>query len=82
MFFHVKLHQSICKYFGFALPDEHGWLNYYQFKVMVYGLKSAVHVVTRLILPLKAFIHKLAIRFSIYVDEGRCVGYSFPEVKW
>jgi hypothetical protein len=34
---------------------------FYQFKVMVYGLKSAVHDVTRLILPNKAYIHRMGI---------------------
>jgi hypothetical protein len=41
--------------------------------LMIYGFKSAVQVVTRLLLPLKAYLHKLGIRFSIYVDDGRCV---------
>jgi hypothetical protein len=82
MFFHVKLHPSVRKFFGFAVPDEKGDLTYYQFKVMVYGLKSAVHVVTRLILTLKAFIHQLNIRFSIYVDDGRCLGKQLQETQW
>jgi hypothetical protein len=49
---------------------------------MVYGLKSAVQVVTRLILPLKAYIHKLGIRFSIYVDDGRYAAASAELVYW
>jgi hypothetical protein len=72
-FFHARLHPEARKYFGFAVPDENGIVHYYQFTVMVYGLKSAVQVVTRLLLPLKAYIHKLGIRFSIYVDDGRVV---------
>ncbi len=82
MFFHVKLHPSVWKYFGFAVPDEQGTMKFYQFTVMVYGLKSAVHVVTRLILPLKAFIHQLNIRFTIYVDDGRCLGKRKLETQW
>ncbi len=82
MFFHVKLHPSVWKFFGFAVLDERGDLTYYQFKVMVYSLKSAVHVVTRLILPLKAFIHQLNIRFSIYVDDGCCLGKQLQVTQW
>jgi hypothetical protein len=82
MFFHVRLHPEIRKYFGFSVPDESGNLQFYRFAVMVYGLKSAVHVVTRLILPLKAYIHRLGIRFSIYVDDGRCVSNSADSVFW
>jgi len=81
-FFHVRLHPEARKFFGFAVPDETGNEKYYQFTVMVYGLKSAVQVVTRLILPLKAYIHKLGIRFSIYVDDGRCVAPTADQVYW
>jgi hypothetical protein len=52
-FFHVRLHPEARKYFGFTVPDESGQLRICQFTVMVYGLKSTVHVVTRLILPNK-----------------------------
>ncbi len=60
-FFHVRLHPEARKYFVFTVPDESGQLRFYQFTVMVYGLKLAVHVVTRLILPNKAYIHRMDI---------------------
>ncbi len=81
-FFHVRLHPEARKFFGFAVLDEMGNEKYYQFTVMVYGLKSAVQVFTWIILPLKAYIHKLGIRFSIYVDDGRCVASTTDQVYW
>jgi hypothetical protein len=81
MFFHVKLHPDARKYFGFAVPDADGVMKYYQFTVLVYGFKSAVQVVTRLILPLKALIHRLGIRFSIYIDDGRVLGQTAVETE-
>jgi hypothetical protein len=81
-FFHVQLAPAARKFFGFAIPDSDGRLLYYQFTVMVYGLKSAVHVVTKLILPLKAFIHKLGIRFTIYIDDGHCLGVEVEDTAW
>jgi hypothetical protein len=81
MFFHVKLHPDVRKYFGFAVPDADGVMKYYQFTVLVYGFKSAVQVVTILILPLKALIHRLGIRFSIYVDDGRVLGQTAVETE-
>jgi hypothetical protein len=81
-FFHVRLLPDARKYFGFAVPDEDGHVKFYQFTVMVYGLKSAVHVITRLLLPLKAYIHRLGIKFSIYVDDGRCVAATADRVFW
>jgi hypothetical protein len=78
----VRLHPEARKYFGLAVPEEDGIVHYYQFPVMVYGLKSAVQAVTRLLLPLKAYIHKLGILFSIFVDDGRVVANTADKVFW
>ena len=71
MFFHVQLHPEFKKYFGFKLPNEDGTDQYYQFTVMAYGIKPAVSTVTRLLKPVKAYLHSLGVKFSIYIDDGR-----------
>jgi hypothetical protein len=43
---------------------------------MAYGVKPAVTVVTRLLRPIKAYMHNLGIRFSFYVDDGRIAASS------
>jgi hypothetical protein len=53
------------------VPDKGGTPQYYTFKVMAYGCRPAVTVVTRLLRPIKAFLHTLGIKFSIYIDDGR-----------
>ena len=73
-FFHVQLHQDDRKYFGFALPREDGGEDYYQFRVMAYGFSTAVEVVTRLLRPVKAYLHKMGVKLSIFVDDGRVSG--------
>jgi hypothetical protein len=40
---------------------------------MPFGLTNAVAVVTRLLQPIKAYLHSLGIRISLYVDDGRIV---------
>jgi hypothetical protein len=45
--------------------------------VMPYGCKPAVSVVTRLLKPVKSFLHRLGIKFSIYVDNGRISAADF-----
>ena len=70
-FFHVRLRKVDRKFFGFALPDKDGGQDFYQFKVMCYGYSPAVEVVTRLLKPLKAYLHVLGIKLSIFVDDGR-----------
>ncbi len=44
---------------------------FYQFKVMAYWYSPAVEVVTRLLKPVKAYLHQLGIKISIFVDDGR-----------
>jgi hypothetical protein len=78
-FFHVRLHEDDRKFFGFALPAEDGHMEYYQFKVMAYGYSPAVEVVTRLLKPVKVYLHQLGIKISIFVDDGRISASSKEE---
>ena len=80
-FFHVQLHPEDRKYFGFALPTEDGKEEFFQFKVMAYGFSPAVGVVTRLLRPVKAFLHDRGIKLSIFVDDGR-VSAATEEETW
>jgi hypothetical protein len=61
-FFHVRLNPADKKFFGFALPGKDGHMEYFQFTVMAYGYSPAVEVVTRLLKPVKAFLHDLGIK--------------------
>jgi hypothetical protein len=70
-YFQVRLHPSMERFMGFMVPDKNGTPQYYTFKVMAYGCRPAVTVVTRLLRPIKAFLHTLGIKFSIYIDDGR-----------
>jgi hypothetical protein len=38
---------------------------------MAYGYSPAVEVVTRLLKPVKAYLHHLGIKISIFVGDGR-----------
>ena len=64
-FFHVQLHPEAKKYFWFAVEQDNGRMQFNQYKVMGYGFAPAVSVVTRLIKPVMAYLHKLGIRCSI-----------------
>jgi hypothetical protein len=56
-------------------------MEYFQFPVMAYGYSPAVEVVTRLLKPVKAYLHDLVIKLSIFADEGR-VSASTAEKTW
>ena len=72
-YFHVRINPSHQKYLGFKLNTENNPPQYYVFTVMIYGVKVATTVVTRLIKPIVAHLHESGIRFSIYIDDGRTV---------
>jgi hypothetical protein len=70
------------KYFNSALTDEHGVPWFYQFFVMVYGLKSAVHAVTNIVWPRKAYVHRHRFCFMIFIDDGRIFHHSKTVAAW
>jgi hypothetical protein len=70
-FVQVRLHPDMREFLGFQMPGPGGCPVFYCFNVMPYGCKPAVAVVTRLLKPLKAFFHRVGIKFTIYVDDGR-----------
>jgi hypothetical protein len=80
-FFHVKLHPSQKCYFGFAVPDENGEFQFFQFRILVYGCKPAVAIVTKLLKPIKSYLHKFGVKTTIYVDDGRVAASSEVEAK-
>ena len=78
-FFHVHLDPRFRKYFGFALPKEGGGEQFYRFTVMAYGYKPAVGVVTRMLQPVKAYLHKKGVALTMYVDDGRVAAATAGE---
>ena len=80
-FFQVRLHPSMRDFLGFMVPDINGIPVYYRFVVMPYGCKPAVSIVTRLLKPLKSYFHRLGIRFSVYVDDGRICASSAVQCR-
>ena len=79
MYFHIRLHQDSKKFFGFSLPAEGGGKEYFVFNIMCYGFAPAVTTVTCLVTPIKSYLHRLGIRFNIYVDDGRVIAQSKVE---
>jgi len=77
-FFQIRLHPDMHQYMGFMVPDEDGAPMYFVFRIMAYGCKPAVTIVTRLLRPIKAFLHQCGIKFSMYVDDGRVSAHT-PE---
>ena len=73
-YFQVKLNKDYWKYLGCEIETPEGTTNYYVFTVMIYGLKSAVFTVTKLIKPIIRHLMLKGIRNSIFIDDGRILG--------
>ena len=48
IYFDVKIHLKFWKHQGCVVGDTEGKMVFFEFKVLIYGLKSTVHVVTKL----------------------------------
>ena len=81
MYFQIEVKKMFQKYFGCAIMSPEGEQIYFQFKVLVYGLKSAVYAVTKLTRPLVKKANLLGIRMSIYIDDGKVLGRSKTECE-
>ena len=82
MYFHFRLHKDHKHFFSFSVLNDQGEKVYYTFNVMCYGYSLAAYIVTRVINPIKSFLHKLGIRLSMYIDDGRILAQSELECKY
>jgi len=80
-YYHVKITESQRKYLGAHIVDENGESLYFIYNHLPFGLKCAVHCITKIMKPLLAFLHKQGIRIGIYIDDGRVLGGSKLETN-
>ena len=69
-FHHVLIHPDFRKYLGFCIPDEDGRERFYVFRVLPFGLSTAVQLLARMTKPICVFLANEGIRLSIYIDDG------------
>ena len=82
MYFHFHLHNTAKKCFTFAIPTVSGTFQFNQFNVMCYDYSLAAYVATRVITSIKAFLHKLGIILSMYIDDRRVLAQTADECKF
>ena len=84
MYLHVELSPQSYRYFGFAIENEAGEVEYYYYRVIPFGYTRATTIMATLLRPIKVFLHTLSIDISWYVDDGgniaitlrRCIAYQ------
>lgn len=70
-YYHIKIFEAHQTYLGAAYYNAEGKKVYFVYKHLPFGLASAVHVVTKIMKPILAFVHQRGIKLSIYIDDGR-----------
>lgn len=68
---HIRIHDSHTKFLGASFITEDGQRQYFIYLYLPFGLASAVHCITKLMKPINAYFHLLAICHSIFIDDGR-----------
>lgn len=69
-FWHIHIHPDHWQYLGNSVEGEDGEAEYYVWKVLVLGLRDAVHIFTRTIAPIMAQLRREGINTQIYVDDA------------
>ena len=79
MYFQIVVAEEDREFLGCEIEDPNsGESHYFVFNVLIYGLKHAVAVVTKLTKPIIDKVNSLGIRNSILIDDGRILSSS-PE---
>ena len=81
MYMQLEFNEKYWKYQGCSVTDPEGNTVYFIFKVLIYGLKSAVYAVTQLTKPIVKKAALLGIRLSIMIDDGRILGRNIEESR-
>ena len=80
MYFQIRVKPEHRKFLGCEIENPStGKTHYFVFNVLIYGLKHAVAVVTKLTKPIVDKISIMGIRNSILIDDGRILSRSVEE---
>jgi len=80
-FFHIRICPDHQKFLGACFQDKDGSKHYFQFKVLPFGVATAVHAITKIFKPIQSYLGKQGIRHSIYIDDGRVVAESAEKAR-
>jgi len=80
-YYHIKIDASQHKFLGAAITNSDGSKLYFQYKVLPFGLSSAVHAITKLWKPISSYLNLKGIRNTIYIDDGRILEDSKDKLE-
>ena len=77
---HIKILLTHTKYLGAVFKKTDGSIQYFVYKFLPFGVSSAVHVMTKVMKPVSAYIANQGIRHTIYLDDGRVLANSQAQI--
>ncbi len=80
-FYHVRVHEDHWPYLGAAITNTDGSTTYFVYMHLPFGLKCAVHGITKLWKPVTAYLQRAGLRMSIYIDDGRILAKNEEEAE-
>jgi hypothetical protein len=80
-FYHIKIKESHQKFLGAAIENSDGKRVFFIYTHLPFGLKCAVHAITKMMKPVLAKFHSLGIRSTIYIDDGRILAKTKEDAQ-
>ena len=80
-YWHVPLHPDHKQYVGVHFITDDGKVLYWIWNVLFLGVKSAVYIFTKLLIPHKEYLRSFGIRVQIFIDDQRLLGTTFDTCK-
>ena len=80
-YWHLKMHEDHRKYVGCHFVLDSGEIIYWQWNVLFLGLKDAVFIFTKLLIPHKTYLRSNGIRLHIFIDDQRIFSVSYAQCE-
>lgn len=76
-YWHVPIAESHKKYVGVHYVTDSGEIIYWEWNVLFLGIKDAVWIFTKLLIPHKQYLRSYGIRVQMFIDDQRVMASSF-----
>ena len=80
-YYHVGIRKDQQDFLGASITNSDGSTLYFRYKFLPFGLRCAVHCITKIWKPITAFLSSQGIRSSVYIDDGRLLACSQDDAE-
>lgn len=80
-YYHIKICEEDQDFLGAAIRNSDGSKLYFVYQHLPFGLKCAVHAITKIWKPITSYFQLIGIRSTIYIDDGRLLAHSSEQAE-